>query len=178
MAARAESLILVTPVPKRDKKEKTMANEQTNSTKLVTTEVFDLAEFENVTLGKEIQLPAKPTSFNDVQNLPGMTNERLMNIVYEGLVKEAEEQAIKDKNGWHAFSEDDTLEDELYEGKWADSEKKKAINVMILNFAKSAFGFERGTGKDPARTKRNNEAKEKAKELIKGNQAMLDAFSK
>jgi hypothetical protein len=182
MEARAERLkTLVLPIevkPKR-KRTKTMATDviemkeaKNSNTKVVTAQVFDLKQFDNITLGKEIQLPAKPGSLSEAVEQFGNDQERLLNVIYEGMIQEATKKAEEDESGytgtgWHEFGDEGELENEEYVGKYADSKKKDVINGMILNFAK-VLGFNKSMTRDEKRA-----ARDRAKAAIRSNDAMM-----
>lgn len=180
---RAESLIKVMPTPKlvskKENKEKKEMPETTNSvgTKEISKEVFDLGTFDNIRVGAEIKLPVKPASLAEVQQLFGGDEQRLLNIIYDGMCKEAEDDAESADVTWHTYTEDGELSDKVYDmSKSADPDKKKLIDGMILNFAKAAFGFTKNEGRDEKVREANQKAKENARKMIQSNQAMLDSI--
>jgi hypothetical protein len=147
-----------------------------NGQKIVTKEVFDLEVFDTLRLGKYVQVPEKPKSLTEVQSIPGMNEQKLLDLVYEGLCKEAGDYAEKQPDGWHEMTADDQLDEEVYKGSSADPDKKKLIDAMILNFAKAAFGFQKNEGSDPKIRDANAKAKDAAREAIKSNRAMVDSI--
>lgn len=147
-----------------------------NGQKIVTKEVFDLDEFDTIKLGKYVQMPEKPGSLKEALERFGNDQEKLLGILYEGMCKESEVAAEKTNDGWHEMTADDQLDEAVYSGKSADSDKKKLIDAMILNFAKAAFGFTKNEGRDPKTRESNNKAKELARAAIKANTAMVDSI--
>lgn len=172
MTERIERSPIKIRIKVRSKKEMETATEK-ELYKIVTMQVFDLKEFDTITLGKQVKMPEKPSSLNEVVQKFGNDEKRLINIIYEGMCKEAELEAEKDKAGWHEFSdpEEGELADEEYSGRYADPEKKKLIRAMILNFAK-VLGFDKSKTPDEKRA-----AKEQARKAIMENQAMLNSIS-
>jgi hypothetical protein len=170
---RAKTLVL--PLGKlKTRKEKTMPETNNTKQRLVTMEVFDLDVFDNITLGKEVTLPEKPTSLSEVVAKFNNDESRLISIIYEGMIKEAEVAAEKDKSGWRKFEDrdNDELADEEYNGKSADPEKKKLIYAAILSFAK-VLGYDKSLTPE-----QKNAKKAQAKEIIKSNPAMMEPFTK
>lgn len=159
-----------------------MAETQTAvaTNKVIYKEYFDMDSFDTVTVGAQIELPAKPASLSEVQQLFQGNEGRLLDIIYSGMVKEAEVNADKQPDlMWRSLDDEGELTDELYDtSRSADSDKKKVINDFILSFAKAAFGFTTNKGRDPKVREANQKAKDAAKQMIKNNPAMLDAMKK
>lgn len=159
-----------------------MAETQTavDKTKVIYKEVFDTDQFDNVTIGAEIELPVPLTSLGEVQAKFQGDETRLLKIVNAGMIKEAEDNAGSQTDlMWRTLDGEGALTDNLYDlSKAADSDKKKNIDAIILNVAKVAFGFTKNEGRDESVRIANNKAKDAAKAMIRANQAMLDGIRK
>lgn len=167
-------LVLGTKTKKRIKNMAT--TEVSPMTKEVRTTVFDLKQFDSIELGKNIQLPAKPQSLEEATQLFANDKQRMLDIIWSGLCAEAIENAENDKTGWHEFTEDGNLAPEEYSGNYADAEKKKQIDAMILNFAKAIGLWTPEKWSKAESAKKKNEARDTARAIMFENQAMMDMF--
>jgi hypothetical protein len=169
--------ILVPGLTKKKRGKKTMATDvqekqekKETLTKVVSVKVFDLKAFSEIELGKVVTLPAKPTSLDEAtQLIPD--SQHLLSIIWQGMCAEAIEAAEEEKTGWKTFDDEGNLFEE-FTGASADSEKKKLIQGMILNFAKGAFGY----GKHMT-AEEKNAAKESARKMLFENKAMIDKLA-
>ena len=139
--------------------------EQT-ATKRIQNTVFDLKEFDNVKLLKDVELPKKPATLEEATAMVGGNTEKFLSVFYEGLVADAIEQERANTEGWKVANDDNTP-GELYTGQSADEAKGDLINAAILSLAKM-----QGYNKDLSREKKR-ELKEKAAEFLRSNPAML-----
>ena len=143
----------------------------TPTTKTVTRTVFDLEKFDDVKLTKEVQLPAAPASVADALSACGNDESKLLKLIYEGMTSETVETARNDISGFRVVNEDDEPGDS-YTGKFADESKSKAINLMVLNTAKVAFGY----GKDQT-AEQKRASKASAIEAIRSNPAIVKGLA-
>jgi len=134
--------------------------ETTPKTKTITRTVFDLAVFDGVQLTKEINLPVAPTSLEEALAAVGNDSVKLLSVIHEGLCAAAEDSARVDMRGFREVGEDGEP-GEVYTGQYADEEKTKQINGMVLNFAKMA-GYSKDLPKD-----KKKELKDAAKAAIR-----------
>jgi hypothetical protein len=134
----------------------------TNGTKKTTRTVFDFATFDKVDLVKEFTLPAKPTTTQEALAAVGHDTSKLLDIIYKGLVAEAQDSAYNDLTGFRLVNEDGEPGD-VYEGKCADTDgdRMKQINGAVLNIAKM-FGYSQSLSKEQKR-----EIKEKAMQSLR-----------
>lgn len=174
---RAKTLVVPIPLRRGGKKKETVMPE-TNGQKIISKEIFDLEVFDTVRVGKYLQLPEKPKTLSEVVARYNNDESKLLDLLYEGMCTEAEKATENDTAGWHEMTADDQLDEEEYDvSKAASPNKKKLLNDMILNFAKTAFGFQSNRGKsDPKITESNKQAKELARAAIKASPAMIDSI--
>jgi hypothetical protein len=156
--------------------QKVKETREMTDTVVVKNSVFDLEVFGNVELGKEVVLPDKPESLEQVTHLFSNDKQALLDIIWDGMCAQAKEKAQDDKDGWHQFSEDGNLEPEVYNGKYADAEKKKQIDAMVLNLAKAVgLWTPEKWGKEES-AKKKEEARQAARKTLFENKALLDMF--
>lgn len=136
------------------------------TTKAINRTVFDLAKFEDVKLTKTITLPNKPANIQEALTAVGGDTEKLLNVIYEGLVADASDTARDQIDGFKVIGEDGEP-GELYIGKYADEEKSKLIGNAVLSMAKM-FGYDKSL---PVAKK--NELKDRAMAFLKENPAIL-----
>jgi hypothetical protein len=175
------------PKPKRGrpriKKDTTMTpTTETTETKRVPVKtaqvtVFDLQAFDDVKLVRNFyaeDLPAKPTTVHEALALVGNDTSKLLELIHQGLIEQTVEAAKSDLSTFSSIPVDDEgkeLDPVPYTGTPVSEEKGKSINAMILNFAKTAFGYRKDAGKEKKR-----EAKEKATQLIRDTPAILQSL--
>ena len=104
----------------------------------ITRTVFDLSAFEEVKLSKPFVAPAKPGSVAEALVLVGNDSEKLLNLIYDGLLAEARDVQSQDIAGF--VVEDEEGNETPYTGKYADDKKTKIINGAVLNTAKMFAG--------------------------------------
>lgn len=137
----------------------------TPETKKVNRTVFDLTTLERVTLEKEIPLPPKPTSVEEALSAVGNDSKVLLEVIYDGLVERAAEQAKATMDGFTV--ENDDGETVLYTGTFADESKGKLISNFILAYSKMQ-GFDKSLPKEKKRA-----IKESAYEFLRSNPAIV-----
>ena len=143
---------VVNPTPKAKMTEKTL---------------FDLSTFEEVTLYKEVA--ASPvSSVQDALARLGGDSNKLLAVINDGLLAEATREARLSPEGWFAKDDEDKLI--AFEGVPANAKK---VNGLVLNLAKSVFGFGKDMTKDQKR-----DAKTAAKDMIKNTTAIREGLAK
>jgi hypothetical protein len=152
---------------RKGKKEKTMTPTAQQTMKVQRT-VFDLQAFDDVKLIKEVPMPKKPEEIEEALNILG-SKEKLLDVIYKGLVAETRDAAGQDMEGFKIVGEDGEA-GEVYSGKFADEEKGKLINAAILSLAKMQ-GYEKSLSKE-----KKAELKAKATEFLRSNPAMLQSI--
>lgn len=122
----------------------------------------DLNTFDDVTLIKVGQfVPVK--TLDEAKTRVGGDTEKFISIINEGLEAEAGRNLVNDSSVvWQVEDEEGTLSP--FSGLLADG---KTVGVLILNLAKSVFGYKKEATKEEKRA-----AKESAKDLIKGSEVM------
>ena len=152
---------------RKGKKEKKMTPTAQQTMKVQRT-VFDLQAFDDVKLIKEVPMPKKPEEIEEALNILG-SKEKLLDVIYKGLVAEARDASWEDIDGFKIVGEDGEA-GEVYSGKFADEEKGKLINAAILSLAKMQ-GYEKSLSKE-----KKAELKAKATEFLRSNPAMLQSI--
>ena len=188
-AGRAENLARVLTIDNtqpgrrgRPKKDKTMTpttnEDKQKPIKTAQVTVFDLLSFDDVKLFRHFfpdDLPKMPTTVHEALALVDNDTAKLLGLIHQGLIDQAIEEAKKDLSTFFVAGEPDedgkTPEPTLYTGTPVSEEKGKSINAMVLNFAKTAFGYRKDAGKEKKR-----EAKEKAAQLIRDTPAILKSL--
>lgn len=130
--------------------------------------VFDLDNFEDVTLVKEFQ-HQEVESVNEALQRVGNNQEKLLAIINEGLKAEARRNEAKNPDGWRTFN-DEGEPNGQFNGTPADS---KAVNALVLTLAKTVFGYNKDMNADQKRG-----AKASAEGMIKNTQAIRDGLKK
>lgn len=139
------------------------------TTKRVTKSVFDLTEFDNKQLGKEVVMPKKPKTINEALAFLNNDTQKLLQVIYEGLCTDAVESARSQMEGFKIIDEEGKLGED-YSGKYADDEKGALINAAVLSLAKIQ-------GYDKNKTPEEKRAlKEKAREFLRKNPAMIESL--
>jgi len=186
-AGRAENLarVLNNTQPRRPRRPKkdtqmtpTTNEDKQKPVKTAQVTVFDLQSFDDVKLVRHFylaDLPAKPTTVHEALALVGNDTGKLLDLIHQGLIDQTIETAKQDLSTFYVVGEPDedgkTPEPSLYVGTPLSEEKGKSINAMVLNFAKTAFGYRKDAGKEKKR-----EAKEKAAQLIRDTPAILKSL--
>lgn len=130
--------------------------------------IFDLQNFEDVTLWKEYD-------FTPVENMQealarlGNDAKRVLAIVNQGLEGVARAEAQAKADGWRTFTEAGE-ENGPFTGTMAD---RLAVNALVLTLAKTVFGWDKD---DDLETKKAK--KLKAVEMIKSNDAIRAGLQK
>lgn len=138
----------------------------------VTRTVFDIVEFDDVLLAKDV--PFEPAdSVETVLAKFENSKAKLLAIINKGLEAEVRNAAYNDLSGFH------TLEDEAkgpnsdlngpYEGTPADKSK---VNQLKMTLAKTIYGLAPNDSKEVKKAK-----KEKAMDFIRTNQDMRDGLA-
>jgi soluble cytochrome b562 len=130
--------------------------------------VFDLQKFDNILLKKKFQVPAKPTDIKQVLNetLHG-DMDALLNLIHDGLVKQAQDAAYYSNEGWFLTDEKDEITSEPYSGNFASDNKRDMINAAVLTLAK-LNGYDKSLSAEEKKAK-----KEAAMEFLRKNPQML-----
>jgi len=132
----------------------------------VTRTVLDLGSFAKVQLSKEFVAPPKPGSVEEALAHVGNDSQKLLDLIYAGLEKQARDAQYADINGFFVV-EDDEVTETPYTGTFADGKKLKSINAMVINMAKANVDWE---SLDAAGKKA---AKQEVIDLIKESPKML-----
>jgi hypothetical protein len=135
---------------------------------IVTKEVFDLDQFNEVKIGKKVAY--EPITTID-QALDRMANDqdRLVKIINSGLAEELKREARQSDEGWHSFDDEGKLNGP-YDGTVANPKK---VNIIVLGLAKSVFGFNKDMTKEQKRS-----AKEMAMQFVKSNETIREGLKK
>lgn len=135
-------------------------------TRKTTMTVFDLQQFDDVKLVREVELPTKPETIEQALAHVGHDKEALLNVIYDGLCERAVEEAKKHPETFHVVTDDGESED-LYTGTPVSEEKGKAINLSVLNLAK-AMGYDKSLPLEKRKA-----LKQAAFDALKGNPALI-----
>lgn len=141
-------------------------------TKTIQRTVFDLNTFNDVLLKKVVTLPAKPASVEEALAAVGNDKEKLLTVIYEGLVADHVETESAKMDGFQTVGEDGELAGP-YTGKFADEAISKNINGAILNLAKA---FSHGSW-DSMNADQKRNLKNQAVEMIRSNPAMVASIA-
>lgn len=139
-----------------------------NKPKRIQRTVFDVAGFKDITLYKDVTLPAKPADLKEALALLDNNTDRAVELIYKGMVSDATSKAWDQIEGFGTLDEEDNIEP--YTGRFADESMTKKINAAVLTLAKL-----QGYTKDLSPEKKN-ELKEKAAAFIRSNPAMLQSL--
>jgi len=171
VAGQVGSSLLATRTPK--KRIHKMSEETKVEVPQINRTVFDLDSFEDVYLLKEV--PFTPaTSVEEALKRLGGDSAKLLEAVNDGLLADAKRVAAHDTSiPWmqDVETEDGKTVREQFSGTIADS---KVVNGMVLNLAKSVYGYNKAAAaKDKAgKTK----AKEQAMAFIAGNEVIKNGL--
>lgn len=128
---------------------------------------LDLDSFEEKTLIKEVNFVPVKSAKEAVEKLGGDA-EKFLRVINEGLESEARRNAIEDSSIPWLEEDEESEEKTVFSGTLAD---RKVVNGLILNLAKSLFGY-----KKEIPTEKKRAAKESAMNLIKGNEQMREGL--
>ena len=129
---------------------------------------FDLENMSDVTLFKEVQF-TPVTSTEEALKRLGHDAKKFLEVINDGLESEARRSAVSDPSiPW--LQENDEGEKSEFAGTLADS---KAVNGLVLNLAKSVFGYAKDASADVRRA-----AKDSAFEMIKSTPAIVEGLKK
>lgn len=163
-----------TGTERREVKRNRMAttNAQLKETRVTQKSVFDLSEFDSILLKKMVDLPAKPKTIQEATAMCGNDTQKLLDVIYEGLVEMRINQARQDNSGWKLTNEDGSISDEDYTGNFADEDSIKLINAAVLNLSKI-----NARGKwDSLDIDEKRKLKENVKEFLRKNPQMITAM--
>lgn len=173
--AFAEVLKFKTPALGRKGRTKMNPSEQTAKVEVPTINrtVFDLDSFEDVYLSKEV--PFTPaTSVEEALKRLGGDSAKLLEAVNDGLLADAKRVAAHDTSiPWmqETETEDGKTVREVFSGTVADS---KIVNGMVLNLAKSVYGYNKAAAAKDKTGKQK--AKESAMAFIAGNEVIKNGL--
>jgi len=152
----------------RPRKIQSKDNLMSDTAKLrVTKTVFDLASFDDVTLVKEFDAPAKVETVAAALERLGGDNAKLLEVINDGLLEHAKSSAKDDANIPWMQENDETSALETFSGEPVSDEVGKTINGLILNLAKSTFGYLKAAAAKDANGKKA--AKQKAIDFVRNN---------
>lgn len=141
----------------------------TNGNKLRTQRsLFDLDSMSDVSLFKEIEFQPVTTA-EEALNRVGHDKAKFLAVINEGLQSHALEAARND-NSIPWMQENDEGEASAFAGTPADS---KAVNGLVLNLAKSVFGYSKDATPDQKRA-----AKQSALDMVKATPAIVEGLKK
>lgn len=130
--------------------------------------VFDLDTMSDVTLYKDVPFTPVETLEEARQRL-GNDAKRLLAVINDGLESETRKAAKTDDSiPWYSLNDEN--EKEVFTGTPADS---KAVNGLVLNLAKSVFGYTKTASIEEKRT-----AKDAALQMIKATDAIREGLKK
>jgi hypothetical protein len=131
--------------------------------------VFDLDSFDDVLLLKFVPAPPKPKSIQEALAMVEGKTEKLMQIVYDGLVADLRKAEYEKLEGFKLVNKEskDGSGGPDYTGNSADETKKDLINAAVLNFAK-ILGYDKDLSPE-----KKNQIKEQARDLIRKNPEMV-----
>jgi hypothetical protein len=160
-AGRPRKQVANAPVSSNDS-----VKEVNNMTKRITNSVFDLQAFDDIKLVKDVEVPEKVGSVEEAVKLLDHNQEKLMEIINEGLQAVAIEAARKDLTGWKVEN-DEGEPGEDYVGTPVDEKKGKLINAAVLAFAKMQ-GYHKDLSREEKRKK-----KDAAEDFLRNNPAII-----
>ena len=151
------------------KRKNTMPEETKVEVPTINRTVFDLESFEDVYLSK--QVPFTPAqSVEEALKRLGGDSAKLLEAVNDGLLADAKRVAAHDTSiPWMQETEDGKFEP--FAGTVADS---KIVNGMILNLAKSVYGYNKAAAAKDKEGKKK--AKESAMAFIAGNEVIKNGL--
>lgn len=154
----------------RAKESKMNPADVSNGSKTITIQktLFDLDTMSEVTLQKDVEFtPAQSTE--EALHRVGKDAKRFLAVINEGLEAETARQAKADPSiPW--LQENDEGEKAAWTGTPADT---KAVNGLVLNLAKSVFGYVKDATPETKRA-----AKDSAMEMVKNTPAIVEGLKK
>lgn len=147
-------------------------SEQKPAIEPVRKSVFDLDTFADVTLVKPVTFdPA--TSIEESLKRLGGDHSKLLSVINEGLLEVRKREVRSDDSPWmqETEAEDGTVALEAFDGTIAD---QKMVNNLVLNIAKSSFGYNKAAAaKDKAAKQK---AKQAAMDFVSGNEVLKNGL--
>lgn len=134
-----------------------------------TNSIFDLATMDELTLVKEGEF-TPVASADEALARVGNDTKRFLQIINEGLLTDATRALREDESvAWSAVDD---------EGKAVDMSQvipanQKAVNGLVLNLAKTIYGFNKDMTKEEKRA-----AKDKSVDFIRANDAIKEGLKK
>lgn len=124
-------------------------------------EFFDLTQFDDVRLGKDVQVTIPETTTEALEML-GNDQAALMGLLKDAFIAKGKKAAENTLSDWHTFANDEQTElNGAYDGQFAD---QKAVNGFLLNMAKNVFGYTKDLSIEEKRKR-----KDLAKTMVLGN---------
>lgn len=132
---------------------------------MVRKQVFDIDEFDNMTLVQEVPAPSI-TSLQDALAAVGNDESKLIELLKIGFEDKLREETRAKSEGWHTFKKNADGEDTIeingpYTGTAADDSR---VTALVLSMAKNMYANLYATDRKAA--------KDKARELIKNTPAI------
>jgi hypothetical protein len=158
----------LTSQSKRAKANQMNPTEATSKTIPIQKTLFDLDTMSEVTLFKEVEFTPVTTTEEALKRL-GHDAKKFLAVINDGLETETARAARSDSSiPW--LSENDEGEKVAFAGTPADS---KAVNGLVLNLAKSVFGYTKESEPEAKRA-----AKQSAIDMITSNEAIREGLKK
>jgi hypothetical protein len=163
-------------LPKFNSKRSKKMNPTEQNTKpepiVVSKSVFDLDTFADVTLVKPVDFTAATSTEEALSRLGGDT-AKLLSVINEGLLEVRKREVKADASAWmqEVENEDGTTALEAFDGTIAD---QKMVNNLVLNIAKSSFGYNKAAAaKDKAGKAK---AKQAAMDFVSSNEVLKNGL--
>lgn len=139
----------------------------------VTRTIFDLGQFEDVLVGKDVSFTAI-TDVQDALSRIGNDSDKLISLINKGMEAEVRDAAYNSAKDWHLFKDETKGAGSELNGMFQGTPASKAgVNALQLTLAKTVFGYSKDLDKE-AKAK----AKADAYEMIKGNPAIVEGLKK
>lgn len=151
-------------------------SEQTGATRpepiVVTKSVFDLDTFADVTLVKPVLFSAATSTEEALKRLGGDT-AKLLSVINEGLLEVRKREVKSDDTAWmqEVEAEDGSTVLEAFDGTIAD---QKMVNNLVLNIAKSSFGYNKAAAAKDKTAKQK--AKQAAMDFVSSNEVLKNGL--
>lgn len=139
---------------------------------VVSKSVFDLDSFSDVTLVKPVTFAPAVSTEEALQRLGG-DSAKLLSVINEGLLEVRKREVRADDSAWmqEVEAEDGTVTMEAFDGTIAD---QKMVNNLVLNIAKSSFGYNKAAAaKDKAG---KSKAKQAAMDFVSSNEVLKNGL--
>lgn len=135
----------------------------------LTRTLFDLDSMADVTLQKEVPDFEPVTTAQEAMHRLGNDTAKFLQVINDGLMGHLRD-SVKDNNDipWQVADDEGNLA--VFAGTPADS---KAVNGLVLNLAKSVFGYTKESTPDEKRA-----AKDSALEMIKATPKIVEGLKK